>query len=560
MAVVQISRIQVRRGQKNTTGIPQLASGELAWAVDTQQLYIGNGSVAEGSPAVGNTQILTDRDLIAGGNILNLLQYQYKVKDTSIVTGVSSNYPVMRSIQDRLDDRVSIIEFGGVPDGSDNTAALQRAINQLFLNSTKASNTSTDGVVKRITLEIPAGTYLITDTLYIPSYATIRGDGANKTIINYQGTGNAIEFVNDSSINGHPNVDATTSVNQPKFIKLSGLTIHSATTDTSCVYIDSLTDSTFDDMVVSGEWVSGTTGSKGIDLNVLSTIITTERNVFRNLTITGFESGVYANSDINNNMFDNVYLHDMKRGFAFSDTVLDVGSTLGPRKTTISKCNFYNIKQQGVYIGNGTGNTVKDCKFERVGNDGGAATSPLYPQIYFKQVGNSASNNESDRQNALATITASPYIPEITGNGEAHSFSTKKISLPNNPGLAQLAFRLPVSTTDAGVPAGQVTYVINYTYHSSVSGFLRRGTMTIAADVAHNYKQLSDEYEYAGPSDPSGISAIQLDFSVSYLTQSGAAYVGVGLPYSIAVNYTNPLTGDAGFLTYSYQTIFYREI
>jgi len=37
MAVVQISRIQVRRGQKNTgTGLPQLASGELAWAVDTQ--------------------------------------------------------------------------------------------------------------------------------------------------------------------------------------------------------------------------------------------------------------------------------------------------------------------------------------------------------------------------------------------------------------------------------------------------------------------------------------------------------------------------------------------
>ena len=35
MAVVQISKIQVRRGKKNTTGMPQLASGELAWAIDT---------------------------------------------------------------------------------------------------------------------------------------------------------------------------------------------------------------------------------------------------------------------------------------------------------------------------------------------------------------------------------------------------------------------------------------------------------------------------------------------------------------------------------------------
>lgn len=47
MAVVQISKIQVRRGKKNSgSGLPQLASGELGWAVDTQELFIGNGSVS----------------------------------------------------------------------------------------------------------------------------------------------------------------------------------------------------------------------------------------------------------------------------------------------------------------------------------------------------------------------------------------------------------------------------------------------------------------------------------------------------------------------------------
>ena len=61
MAVVQISRIQIRRGQKNQgSGLPQLASGELGWAIDTRELYIGNGSVSEGSPAVGNTKVLMD--------------------------------------------------------------------------------------------------------------------------------------------------------------------------------------------------------------------------------------------------------------------------------------------------------------------------------------------------------------------------------------------------------------------------------------------------------------------------------------------------------------------
>jgi hypothetical protein len=85
MAVVQISRIQVRRGKAQTgTGFPQLASGEMGWAIDTQELYIGNGAVAEGSPAVGNTKILTQNDLSAEGNLLQQLQHIYKSGDGNL--------------------------------------------------------------------------------------------------------------------------------------------------------------------------------------------------------------------------------------------------------------------------------------------------------------------------------------------------------------------------------------------------------------------------------------------------------------------------------------------
>jgi Major tropism determinant N-terminal domain len=61
MAIVQISQIKHRRGVEEN--LPQLASAELGWAVDTQQLYIGNGTLAEGAPEVGNTRILTENDL-----------------------------------------------------------------------------------------------------------------------------------------------------------------------------------------------------------------------------------------------------------------------------------------------------------------------------------------------------------------------------------------------------------------------------------------------------------------------------------------------------------------
>ena len=58
MAIVQISRITNRRGLQQD--LPQLAPGELGWCLDTRLLFIGNGTIEEGSPALGNTEVLTE--------------------------------------------------------------------------------------------------------------------------------------------------------------------------------------------------------------------------------------------------------------------------------------------------------------------------------------------------------------------------------------------------------------------------------------------------------------------------------------------------------------------
>ena len=126
MAVVQISRIQVRRGQKNTgTGLPQLASGEFGWAVDTQELYIGNGAVSEGAPNVGNTLVLTEHT-----NLFDYINYTYDADQGIVQTGANVSTPVIRSLQDRLDDIVSVKSFGVDSDGTDVTEDLQRAVEQ----------------------------------------------------------------------------------------------------------------------------------------------------------------------------------------------------------------------------------------------------------------------------------------------------------------------------------------------------------------------------------------------------------------------------------------------
>ena len=191
MAVVQISRIQIRRGQKNAgTGIPQLASGEMAWAIDTQELYIGNGAISEGSPAVGNTKILTDAD-----NLLDLIgQYVYKSDSALIQTGQDPNYPITRTLQERLDERVTSASYGILPNAGDQATAIQRAIDNLFITNT------VNGAGDRVTLEFAPGVYQFSTTIYIPSYATILGAGKQKTIFNFTGpVGTAFAFVDDTS-------------------------------------------------------------------------------------------------------------------------------------------------------------------------------------------------------------------------------------------------------------------------------------------------------------------------------------------------------------------------
>lgn len=76
MAIVQISQIKHRHGVQSD--LPQLATAELGWSVDTRKLYIGNGTLSEGAPEIGNTEILTEYS-----NLPNYTVYSQAVSDGS---------------------------------------------------------------------------------------------------------------------------------------------------------------------------------------------------------------------------------------------------------------------------------------------------------------------------------------------------------------------------------------------------------------------------------------------------------------------------------------------
>ena len=172
MAIVQISQITNRLGLQ--ADLPQLAGGELGWSTDTRQLYIGNGTLSEGSPVIGNTEILTEFS-----DILNLASaYTYKgtAAGYQVQTGPTPGTPTVVSMQNWMDQWASVKDFGAMGDGlTDDTVAINRALNQLYCRQTNPQ-------IRRA-LFFPAGVYLVTGTINIPPYATLYGEGPVNSII-----------------------------------------------------------------------------------------------------------------------------------------------------------------------------------------------------------------------------------------------------------------------------------------------------------------------------------------------------------------------------------------
>jgi Major tropism determinant N-terminal domain len=597
MAVVQISKIQIRRGKANNgTGLPQLASGELAWAVDTQELYIGNGAVAEGAPFVGNTKILTELDLGLNSNILDVLQYTYKAKNTAIQTGDDANNAVQRSLQERFDDSIHFNNFKDPtkPDSADYTEDLQRAIYQLFFNAsnTKASVDSYAGVKNRLVLTLPAGIFRVTGTIFIPSYTTIIGAGSGNTIIQHEGTDTVFQFINDAatpesaaSANYTSPISYSDNLLQPKGITIKGITISTTTGNRVAMQLDAVRDSLFEDISIEGNW-DGTpnTSGRALHLRSVSGLITCENNTFRNFKINNFVYAVYLRGDSLNNAFENFYINGVKHGFILGADEIVInpvdgqpdgaanidGQIYGPRQAVLSNVRFYNVKQHAIYLYTGTGNTISNIKLENVGNDGGSHLLAEYPQIFIKEAGNLVNGVMSDRTYGKATspsngtgnltnpeigTRAIPFVPEVAGNVSYDSFSPRRLDpFTFGPNVLD-AFRLPVNTNRYGNPIGSSMYSINYIYQSNAD-FTRKGTLSISVNLDNGSIQLSDDYEFAG-SDPSGEVARKLDFRAGVLDGTGNEYVGDPgqVPHTVVVKYANPDSSGGNFV-YSYSATF----
>jgi hypothetical protein len=524
VAVVQISKIQVRRGQKNSnSGIPQLSSAEFAWAVDSQELFIGNGSVLEGAPYVGNTKVLTEHD-----NILELASsYQFASDDTAISLSVS------RSLQSKEDETVSVADFGAVGDGStDCVAAFETAFTELFRNANENYKKE---------LLIPNGEYLFTTDLAVPSGVILRGETQLGAVLNIGD--NNIRLITSQGLE----LGDFNSTNRPQNLRWSNFTIKRTT---GTLTLSGLAESRFHAVRFLGEY----------NLGNAVTLATVPAAVFWQNTVVGtrahnlvfdecvFEQNAVSAKCLQSDVFDTaVRFQDCK--FFVNDTsiYIDGVATQGNR-WQINDCEFEEVANQAFRSTAGRGTLIQRSKFKSVGNGVSTSASPNDYMVYFgEKVGNVLVDCVSDRQQAATVISGTAAFSEVY-NAAGVTLVDKNYA--------------PIYLSDSFSPLAAFSAQNKFTvinYCLKLGEHTRYGTATIVigddlSPESHGSDvSITDNFAYSPNTltSPGGSTMSNFEFSVSkssntVLDDSTAAVID-----TVMLTYKNPLaTGIAGSISY----------
>ena len=536
MPIVQISRIQHRRGKK--TDLPQLAAGELGWVIDDQKLYIGNGTVADGAPAVGNTEIMT-----AGSSAFTTaLTHTYKGylgDSTPIVTGASGD--VSRTLQARLDDYVSVKEFGAVGDDSTaDVAAIQRAIDEIY------SDTDQDDARSRRVLFFPAGTYKINASLTIPPYAHLVGEGPDKTIIKNSASAPALVTEDDDGqVFGNIGDSSATT---PTQIQISNMTIRT-TVAYGGLSIDNATKVFVDNVKFQGTYVSGdsdSTISKGVTVRS-TTALPCANVVFNQCQFTGFARLVDLSYDVTNVRFTNCDFSTAYYGALLGETVdgSTNGLTKGPRDIHFNGNSWSTIGQQAIYVkqtstttGSQTRNVISYGNWyaETVANNfGGVQSIAEVPVLQFDNDECTSILDFFERTDQRDTdfgdsTDPSNAPPEVQGIG-LHRKAVKQITLSDNQS----------SATDTGIYLpGFNDKGVRITYKMNRGSKYRTGVFTISAAgelCTHNddYEETSDVGTTLSAKTSDGDSTAGNDtIRVQYTTTSDSS-TDVTMEYQVEI-------------------------
>jgi hypothetical protein len=410
VAIVQISRITNRIGR--TENLPQLAGAEFGWCTDSRRLFIGNGTLQEGAPVIGNTEILTEFSDIT---VLSDYTYEDIVVGYAAQTGATVSQPVVRSVQAKLDDQASVRDFGAVGDGvADDTAAINRALFQLYCRENNSQ-------IRR-SLFFPAGTYRVTQTIVIPSFAKLIGEGADCTIVALFSDGSstlpaATARYGDSRQQTGVNVGAG-GATPPVNIEISSMSFTALVDVTDVFIVESATQCWFDSVnfrgaltttdIIDSSFNPAVTNTSAVKLLATNNISCVDIN-FNRCAFSGVTNAVLAEEAAAGVTVTNSAMFSTYYGVVLRNN---------PTGVRVVHNTFDTIYAEGVLFENVNLNVSAYNVFYNVGNSVGAS-SPTSPVISMSTDNNVSIGDVFDRSDDASVIRPRIKITSTAAAGAA---------------------------------------------------------------------------------------------------------------------------------------------
>jgi len=495
MAIVQVSRITHRKGLGEN--LPQLAGAEFGWVIDERKLYIGNGTLEEGAPAIGNTEILTQYSDIL--NIANTYSYKGEEAGYTVQTGVTSGSPATRTLQNKLDDFASVRDFGAVGDGVvDDTAAINRALFQLFCRETNTE-------IRR-SLFFPAGTYRITDSINIPPFAKLYGEGSESSIIKLDVTedstvGDYVARTADSKQNIGVNIgNAPTAP-----INISVYSMSFQTDEVTDIFlIEDTTKLDAVDVTFKGPLTESDLTDAGADTSCVrfasTSALTTNQITLDRCTFTGCTFGINTDDAV-----EGVTVSNSKFNTLYQGTVLGTGSLVngGPNGVRLVHNLFDKINQEGIVFGN-----IDLCMsgynvFLDVGNDFDGLGSPVSSVIVFNadnnvSVGDMFERDETDNR-TVTRIDLNNKKVFALDKGERYKFGSYNREAGQQSDLSSTVSPTNIFTVNTNTATA---FCVKYKFAESGGGAIRFGTLTVVSqdsDDSSGSLTYTDDYSENNP-------------------------------------------------------------
>ena len=526
MAIVQVSRITNRKGL--TENLPQLAGAELGWCVDSRRLFIGNGTLQEGAPVIGNTEILTEFS-----DIITTSPYTYSdiAVGYAAQTGPTPSDPVVRTVQEKLDDFASVRDFGAVGDGSaDDTDAINRALYQLYCRETNTQ-------IRR-SLYFPAGTYRVTQTIVIPTYAKLVGEGADCTTIFLDESvdiSTLTEYVaryGDSLQQTGANI-GNNGATPPRNIEISSMTFETGPV-TDVFLVEDATQCYFDSVNFLGpltvsDIISNTSTDDIAGVRFASTnTLVCNTITFDKCRFSGLTYGINTDQQVSSVTVSNGRLDTMYQGVVLgSGTVVNGGAT-GFRAVGNM---FDSIYAQGVFYDNVSLNATAYNVFYDVGNELQGAGSPATPVISFGNDNNASINDLFERSDTDANIFTRI---DVTGGTTTTGTQIQVGQYARQTGRTATLNNNVVSATTIFIFGDNQAKSFSLDYSINRGTFYRHGRMSVASyNTGDSTGSLSYTDDYTENAD-TGI--------VLSAVQSGT---------NVLIRYTSTNLGSTSTFTYS---------